>query len=307
MNVADPKAFHSDFKTKDPWTTQTRCTIALIQPHTCSIGKMPNWSLVLQMYCVWPWAISVISTARPVWLLYHLYTVRFALLIRPTTSHNALQIHETQRVPSSIAPSLTDRCLCYLKFGSWDLGLRINCGDILSWFLSPVSQTSDVHSCKSQHITFYPMSPVRLIVCVQVKHSFTLVAPSPGVRPCTGFRSLLCLLLLPGVLRPHPVFGSNRHLFRMCPVPRAGRQGPWTRSWRREFRKFLKSTLALRMFLPVSARFNMSHECLLSLVSSTAVSTPVFSIVAEHLSSVCSHLSSISAASFSASFSSCLP
>ncbi|XP_072813580.1 uncharacterized protein [Vicugna pacos] len=85
------------------------------------------------------------------------------------------------------------------------------------------------------------------------------------------------------------------------------RQGPWTRSWRRELRNFLKSTLALRMFLPGSARSNMSHECLLSLVSSTAVSTPVFSMVAEHLSSMCSHLSSIRAARFSASFSSCLP
>ncbi|XP_072813641.1 uncharacterized protein [Vicugna pacos] len=85
------------------------------------------------------------------------------------------------------------------------------------------------------------------------------------------------------------------------------RQSPWTRSWRRELRNFLKSTLALRMFLPVSARFNISHECLLSLVSSTAVSTPVFSIVAEHLSSMCSHLSSIRAARFSASFSTCLP
>ncbi|XP_072813498.1 uncharacterized protein [Vicugna pacos] len=85
------------------------------------------------------------------------------------------------------------------------------------------------------------------------------------------------------------------------------RQGPWTRSWRRELRNFLKSTLALRMILQGSARSNMSHECLLSLVSSTAVSTPVFSMVAEHLSSMCSHLSSIRAASFSASFSSCLP
>ncbi|XP_072813130.1 uncharacterized protein [Vicugna pacos] len=110
-----------------------------------------------------------------------------------------------------------------------------------------------------------------------------------------------------GVLRPYPVFGSNRPLFGKCPVPRAGCQGFWTRSWSRELRNFLKSTLALRMFLPVSAKFNRSHECLSSLVSSTAVSRPVISIVAEHLSSMCSHLSSIRAASFSASFSSYLP
>ncbi|XP_072808584.1 uncharacterized protein [Vicugna pacos] len=110
-----------------------------------------------------------------------------------------------------------------------------------------------------------------------------------------------------GVLRPHPVFGNNRPLFGKCPVPRAGRQGSWTRTWSRESRNFLKSTLALRMFLPVSARFNMSHECLASLVSSTAVSRPVISIVAERLSSMCSHLSSIRAASFLASFSWCLP
>ncbi|XP_072813201.1 uncharacterized protein [Vicugna pacos] len=44
----------------------------------------------------------------------------------PTTSNNALQIPETQRVPSSVALSLPDRCLCYVKFGSSDLGLRIN-------------------------------------------------------------------------------------------------------------------------------------------------------------------------------------
>ncbi|XP_072813136.1 uncharacterized protein [Vicugna pacos] len=84
-------------------------------------------------------------------------------------------------------------------------------------------------------------------------------------------------------------------------------QGSWTRSWSRELRNFLKSTLALRMFLPVSAWFNRSHECLSSLVSSTAVSRPGISIVAEHLSSMCSHLSSIRAAIFSASCSSYLP
>ncbi|XP_072808581.1 uncharacterized protein [Vicugna pacos] len=77
------------------------------------------------------------------------------------------------------------------KLGSWSQN------QLWGYFaldsLSSVSQASAVHSCKSQHITFNPMSPVRLRVCVQ------------------------------GVLRPHPVFGSNRPLFGKCPVPRAGR------------------------------------------------------------------------------------
>ncbi|XP_072813582.1 uncharacterized protein [Vicugna pacos] len=108
---------------------------------------------------------------------------------------------------------------------------------------------------------------------------------------------------LPRIHRPQQAsrYTPTFHLeFNRC-------QGSWTRSWSRELRYFLKSTLVLRIILPVSARFHSSHEYLLSLVSSTAVSRPVISIVAQHLSSMCSHLSSIRAASFSASFSSYLP
>ncbi|XP_072808575.1 uncharacterized protein [Vicugna pacos] len=51
------------------------------------------------------------------------------------------------------------------KLGSWSQN------QLWGYFaldsLSSVSQASAVHSCKSQHITFNPMSPVRLRVCVQ--------------------------------------------------------------------------------------------------------------------------------------------
>ncbi len=81
-----------------------------------------------------------------------------------------------------------------------------------------------------------------------------------------------------GTLDSHDLFQEHERLYHLCHLFSFRRQESWSRSWSRELSDFLKCTLTLRMFLPVSQMFSRSHECLSSLVFSRDVSMPVFSL-----------------------------